>query len=110
MKQVQTYDAKLIEITDGNLRNDHIYLRSALHLIPQDAIGGTNASRPGRQITVHFRPGRTVETDLSEDKLMLRCRSEVGDFFTRSGIGSGHFVLFTRLAEREFEISVVPYR
>lgn len=104
MAQAKTYNAKVIEVTGGNIRNNHIYLRSALKLIPNDAIGGTNAASPGRPITVTFVPGGMIETDLPEDKLFLRCRSEVGAFFAAAKVHEGDFVLFTRLGEREYEI------
>ncbi|RIJ20548.1 hypothetical protein D1224_15675 [Henriciella barbarensis] len=104
MVQAKTYDAKVIEVTGGNIRNNHLYLRSALSLIPDDAIGGTNAASPGREISVTFIPGGTVQTDLPEDKLFLRCRSEVGAFFAAAKVHEGDFVLFTWLVEREYEI------
>lgn len=105
--RTKSYDAKVIEVTGGNLRNNHIYLRAALNLIPEDAIGGTNASTPGRPISVTFVPGGTVQTDLPEDKLFLRCRGDVGAFFDRAKVNEGDFVLFTRLSEREYEIRKV---
>jgi hypothetical protein len=104
MAKTQSYDAKVIEVTGGNIRHNHIYLRSALNLIPDDAIGGTNATSLGRPITVTLVPGGAVETDLPEDKLFLRCRSEVGAFFAAARVNEGDFVLFTRLGEREYEI------
>lgn len=104
MPRIKSYDAKLIEITQGNIDNSHIYLRSALALVPEDAIGGTNAAAPGKPITVTFMPGSTVKTDLPEDKLFLRCRAEVGEFFRRSKISDGDFVLFVRRSAREFEV------
>jgi hypothetical protein len=102
--RTKTYDAKVIEVTGGNLRNNHIYLRSALDLIPKDAIGGTKADEPGVPIKVNFVPGVSVKTDLPSDKLFLRCRSEVGDFFGRAGVKEGNFVVLTKLADRHFEI------
>jgi hypothetical protein len=107
MTRTKNYDAKVIEVTGGNLRNNHIYLRSALDLVPRDAIGGTNASTPGRPIEVTFVPGGTVETDLPEDKLFLRCRSDVGEFFSKAAVEEGDFVLFTKLGDRNFEIRKV---
>ena len=104
MSRTKSYDAKVIEITGGNLRNNHIYLRSALNLIPKDAVGGTKADDLGVPIKVSFEPGASVKTDLPSDKLFLRCRSEVGDFFARAGVKEGDFVVLTKLADRHFEI------
>ena len=104
MRRTKSYDAKLIEVTQGNIDNSHIYLRSALALVPEDAIGGTNAASPGKQIAVTFVPGSSVKTDLPADKLFLRCRSEVGEFFRRANVTDGDFVLFIKRGAREFEV------
>jgi hypothetical protein len=104
MTRTKNYDAKVIGITGGNLRNNHIYLRSALDLIPKDAIGGTRSDDPGVPIEVSFVPGSSVQTDLPSDKLFLRCRAEVGEFFAQAGVKEGNFIVLTKLANRHFEI------
>jgi DNA polymerase-3 subunit epsilon len=44
------------EITDGDIRKNHIYLRPFFKKFPADAIGGSNAaSAARREVTVHWR-------------------------------------------------------
>ncbi|KGF68110.1 hypothetical protein LL06_18460 [Hoeflea sp. BAL378] len=38
-----------VEITQGNLDNDHFYLRDHLHLFPDAIMGGSNASNLARK-------------------------------------------------------------
>lgn len=93
-----------IVLTQGNLNRHHIYLRSMQSLLPKDCIGGSNRLQPGRPITVTFEPGQTVETDVAGDKMILRARSPIRDFFERSGCEAGDVLRFTRISERKFEV------
>ncbi|MCQ0987159.1 ASCH domain-containing protein [Jiella marina] len=82
----------LIRLSGGNIRNGHFYLRSAADMIPAGGIGGGNKQDLGRPFTVRFDPGQTIETDVAGDKMILRARGPVRDFFARSGAKEGDFV------------------
>ena len=43
-----------IRLTEGNLRCNHFYLRTAESLLPSDCIGGSNKSDLGRAVRVTF--------------------------------------------------------
>jgi len=82
-------------VTGGNLRNNHIYL--PLEFFPADAIGGSNKRKAApRTITVTFRPGATVETDIDRTKRILRARTQVGDFLFRNRVREGDAIRITR--------------
>ena len=73
----------VIELTEGNVRNHHIYLRG-MSWLPASAIGGGNATDAAAdQLTVTFSPGQTVRTDVAGDKMIFRERGAVRDFFER---------------------------
>ena len=91
-----------IRLTEGNLRNNHFYLRTAESLLPSDCIGGSNKSDLGRAIRVTFEPGPSIECDVDGDKMILRARAQVRDFFERSGSRAGDTLRFMRVGEREF--------
>lgn len=77
-----------VVLTSGNLRNNHIYL--PLDFFPADAIGGRNKALAAvKTITVTFRPGATIATDIDPTKRILRARAPVGDFLARAGLGEG---------------------
>jgi hypothetical protein len=86
-----------ITITAGNLRNGHLYLRKARHLIPDDAIGGSNtAQRAPRSLRILFDTGVETETDLAGDKMILRDRASVRRFFIDVGIEAGATIRISR--------------
>jgi hypothetical protein len=96
-------------LTEGNLRNSHFYLRSAESLLPKDCIGGSSKSYLGKTIRVTFQPGMSVECDVAGDKMILRARSQVRDFFERAGAKAGDIVRFMRVGNRQFLVTHHAY-
>lgn len=93
-----------IPLTAGNLRNAHIYLRQARHLLTEDSIGGSNSDAAGTQLTVTFVPGSTIDTDVAGDKMIFRNRAAVRQFFDLSDAAAGDAVEITSLAPRKLQI------
>lgn len=106
--QIETTESWVdIPLTDGNIRNGHFYLRAAERLLPSDCIGGAN--RHGASTTplhVRFEPGGMVQTDVAGDKMILRARAPVRDFFARSGARVGDQVRFTRRGSHAFVVTL----
>jgi ASCH domain len=95
---------RILAVTGGNIRNNHIYL--PLDFFPHDAIGGSNRSEvAARTVSVTFNPGQKVETDIDRTKRMLRARSDVGDFFERAGVCEGDSLRLTNTGPYCFEFS-----
>lgn len=86
-----------VTLTQGAIRNGNLSVRNALHLLPDGVVGGSSrygvAARP---LTVVFHPGETVTTDVAGDKMLLRCRGAVADFYVRSGVKAGDLVRLRR--------------
>jgi DNA polymerase-3 subunit epsilon len=81
------------EITQGNIDNNHIYLRSFFEKFPADAIGGSNrASAAQREIAVDWGGGAVVMTDLDGAKRFFRKRGWIREFFERHGLRAGDMV------------------
>jgi hypothetical protein len=93
-----------IRLTDGNIRNGHIYLRTARDLFPEDAIGGSNRLNAGEPIVVRFEPGREVETDIAGDKWILRERAGVRDFLETTQSSGGDEIEVEAVGNRVFVI------
>ncbi|MCK1534201.1 MULTISPECIES: ASCH domain-containing protein [unclassified Bradyrhizobium] len=97
-------EIRRVTITGGNIRNNHIYL--PLDFFPQEAIGGNNKFEPAaRTVSVTFRPGQTIETDIDRTKRILRARRAVGDFFAAAGVEDGDVVRLIRIDAFCYEIS-----
>jgi hypothetical protein len=97
-------DTRVVQLTGGNIRNSHIYL--PLDFFPDDAIGGANRHHAApRSVTVTFRPGEIVETDIDRAKRILRTRTAVRDFLARAGMREGDNVLIERIAPYSYVFS-----
>ena len=90
-------DEATVELTEGAIRNGNLSVRNALHLLPDGVVGGSSRDDVAAHgLTVVFSPGETVETDVAGDKMLLRCRGAVADFYARSGAKNGELVHMRR--------------
>jgi hypothetical protein len=86
-------------LTEGNLRNSHIYLRGFFARFPSDAIGGSNRGEAApRTISVDWDRASPVETDLDGEKMFFRSRSIAKRFFADTGAEPGDRVVVTETA------------
>lgn len=100
-------DQIVIQITQGNLNNNHISLRRHLDFFPADTIGAANAhDGEGVLLTLHFegRP-EAVQTDIPRDKKIFRCRGDIGRFFTQHRLAEGDSVMIKRLSPYEYHLA-----
>jgi len=96
----------IIEISGGNKRNHHFYLRDAQFLFPPSVIGGGNESeKADEDLTVEFVPGPTIRTDIAGDKMILRNRAAVREFFDRAAINEGDRIAIERVDRAALRIS-----
>lgn len=96
------------EITQGNIDNDHIYLRSFFDKFPADAIGGPNrASAARREIAVDWGGGTVVMTDLDGTKRFFRKRGWIRKFFARHGARAGDMVAVEEIAPYSYRLDFI---
>lgn len=97
------------EITQGNIDNNHIYLRSFFEEFPADAIGGSNrASAARREIAVDWGGGTVVMTDLDGAKRFFRKRGWIREFFERYGVRAGDKVMVEQVAPYSYRVLLKP--
>ena len=95
------------EITQGNIDNDHIYLRSFFAKFPADAIGGSNrASAARREIAVDWGNGAAVMTDLDGAKRFFRKRGWIREFFARNGARAGDMVTVEEITPYSYRVAL----
>ena len=59
----------IIELTQGNLNNDHLYLTNIMELFPANSVGGSSdTERASQLLEVHSGIGEPVVTDIAGDK------------------------------------------
>lgn len=94
------------EITQGNIDNNHIYLRSFFEKFPADAIGGSiRASAARREIAVDWGGGAVVMTDLDGAKRFFRKRSWIREFFEANGTRAGDMVTVEEVAPYSYRVA-----
>jgi DNA polymerase III epsilon subunit-like protein len=96
------------EITQGNIDNNHIYLRSFFDKFPADAIGGSNrALAAQREIAVDWGGATVVMTDLDGAKRFFRKRGWIREFFDRHGARAGDMVVVKEVAPYSFRLDFI---
>jgi hypothetical protein len=97
-----------IEVTQGNLNNNHLYLRRHLDFFPVDAVGPANSDDGhGRLLTLYFEGLEDpVTTDIAGgNKLYLRDRASWCQFYAKHRLRAGDRVTIERTGEYEYAIS-----
>jgi DNA polymerase-3 subunit epsilon len=98
----------ITQITEGNIRHDHIYLRSFIEKFPADAIGGSNhATAAHREVTLHWGNPAPVLTDLDGTKKMFRKRGWTREFFERNQVRPGDRVAIFESGPYQYRVEVV---
>jgi hypothetical protein len=96
-----------VEITDGNIANNHIYLRSFFDRFPADAVGGSNkATRAKRDLTVEWGGAEPVRTDLDGQKKFFRARGWIGAFYQLHRARAGDRVVIEEIAPYRYRVGL----
>lgn len=96
-----------VQLTDGNIRNGHIYLRAFFDRFPPDAVGGSNkSSLADGLLTVETGAGNTFETDLDGSKRFFRARGPIKAFFTETGAKAGDFVCIDEVSPYRYRLTL----
>jgi hypothetical protein len=97
-----------IEITQGNIDNNHIYLRSIFDRFPADAKGGSNkVSAAKKEIIVEWGDPDPVRTDLDGEKKFFRARGWIGRFYKLNQAKAGDKVRIEETAPYRYRVSLV---
>lgn len=93
-------------ITEGNLKNNHFYLRGFLHHFPDDLIGGRDATPPALALVeaVGMPP---TQTDICPRHRFFRDRSWMRQFFANHDAAPGDRVQVHQLAPGHYRVSLV---
>jgi hypothetical protein len=94
-----------IELTQGNLNNDHFYLTSIMELFPVTSVGGSSdVERASQLLEVHSGIGEPVFTDIAGDKKIFRKRAWVGEFFATLQLKAGDRVVVERTGPYRYHV------
>ncbi len=95
-------------LTEGNLKNNHFYLRGFIDRFPGDLVGGSNkASAAPRTALVQWGGNSPVETDIDGDKQFFRKRAWIGRFFANTGAKAGDAVVIEKAGPYRYSVKLV---
>ena len=96
-----------MEITQGNIDHNHIYLRTLFDKFPAEVIGGANhAEAAKRELAVHWGAGDIVMTDLDGKKKLFRKRGWIREFFSRNHTRPGDMVAIEQIDAYSYRLSM----
>ncbi|HEX9960699.1 MAG TPA: hypothetical protein VGB00_07200 [Pyrinomonadaceae bacterium] len=88
---------RIITLTQGNLNNNHLYLKDAWQLIPDDVVDGGNESESAsRTLEINYGSSKTIITDVAGDKKIFRKRAWVREFFRMHQLKAGSRVVIEK--------------
>ena len=95
----------VVQLTEGNIRNDHLYLASVIELFPKDSVGGNNrADAAARTIELHTGVTDPVITDIAGDKKIFRKRAWVHEFISAHELKAGDRVAIEKTGAYRFHV------
>lgn len=95
------------QLTEGNIKNNHFYLRGHVHRFPDDLIGGSNRhEKATKQASIDWGGGADTLTDIDGEKLFFRGRGWIRQFFELTGAEAGDWVLVEETGSYRYKISL----
>jgi hypothetical protein len=89
-------DRCIIPVSQGNITNSHVYLRSVLSFFPTDCVGGSDATQSAcHSLTVSFDGGTPLSTDIAGPDVQGR-KGRSAHYFFRDARSSVLRMFFER--------------
>lgn len=95
-------------LTQANIRNSHVYLRSAASLFPKKSLGGPTRSEAGQSILLEFDDGSSARTDLIAHAQRFRARAPWRKWFANRAAQPGDTVIIEKSAPTKFRVTLSP--
>jgi ASC-1-like (ASCH) protein len=98
-------DCFAVEITNGNLKNNTLYVSDVIDRFPRWAIGGKDKSQSAKPVTLVLHQGPTVQTDIVGPRKLLRTRIW-GKWFRQHEVAAGDHVVFTPVDQATYWVGI----
>lgn len=99
-----------VALTQGNIANAHVYLRSFFDKFSADAVGGSNMTQVAlRELSIECGEERPITTDLDGTKKFFRKRGWIRSFFARTGARAGDIVSIDQTAPYAYRITLMRH-
>lgn len=95
----------IVQLTEGNINNNHLYLSTIMSLFPADSIGGSNENEmASKTLIVNNGIGEVISTDIAGDKKIFRKRAWVKEFFEAHKLNAGDKIVIEKISSYKFHI------
>jgi hypothetical protein len=95
------------QLTDGNIKNSHFYLRGQIHRFPSELVGGSNKSeKAAREAFIEWGGPILVVTDIDGEKQFFRARGWIKQFFEMTDACAGDHVLVEEAGPYRYRVSL----
>lgn len=95
-----------VPLTAGNLKNNHVYVRTIKCFLPDDALGGNTKNDRGKLLTLLLDKGAVLETDIVESRGIFRNRSW-GSWFADNNAQPGDLLEFSKQDLRSYKVKII---
>lgn len=105
--QVETISKRvgIIELTQGNFNQKHIYLAKIIDIFPSSSIGGGNKSKTANTLLeVHTGVTNPVITDIAGDKKIFRRRDWEKEFFKAHSLRVGDKIVIDQTGPNRYHV------
>lgn len=93
------------QLTEGNIKHSHFYLRGYLHRFPSDLVGGSNKqAKAPKDAVIDWGGASPVITDIDGEKEFFRARGWIKQFFEATGACRGDWVLVEEAASYRYKV------
>lgn len=97
----------LIPLSEGNIRNNHFYLRSVIDCFPTDVIGGSNKSHMAtRTVVIDWGGAAPAQTDIDGQKKFFRARGWIRSFFEANQASPGDIVRLEQTSPYTYKVEL----
>ena len=98
-----------VPITEGNLLNNHFYMRAFIERFPDDLIGGSNKRTAApKTVLIDWGGPELVCTDIDGQKKFFRARGWIGAFYKLNRAEPGDTVVIHETAPYRYRVSLRP--
>ncbi len=94
-----------VEVTEGNIRNNTLYVTGVLDRFPTWAVGGARRKDAGRAMTFMLHEGPTVQSDIVGPRKLIRSRVW-GAWFRKHGVRAGDRVIFSPVDDATYFVGL----
>jgi hypothetical protein len=95
------------ELTEGNIKNNHFYLRGYIHRFPADLLGGSNKNtKASKEAIIDWGGPSPAITDVDGEKQFFRGRGWIKQFFVATGACPGDSVFVEEEGPYRYKISL----